>query len=248
LEKKAVYYSLPSGLALAVLRRGLITELKVFLLLKHISNGRLQITTETVSEVAARLALSPKTVKRAMGRLRKMNWLGLDARTGVTFVRGFDALRIIEKLPGRRAATFNVAIVPNIGPFLWAVAFSEALMVQKIKLWRERAAGAAKKGTANQPSAPLPKFFPVAIRYVERMFGISRSTAQRGKRAAIAAGLLLCKPQTPLLIQQPFAFLRGFPELAENLFFRDGQTWLRKTDLLQTTLTFKKRPSLYPKR
>lgn len=177
-----------------------------------------------------------------------MNWLGLDKNSHFTYVRGFDALRIIEKLPGRRAVTFNVENIPNVGSFLWAVAFSEAVLIQKIKIWRERAAGVEKKGTTHQPAVPLPKFFPVAIRYIERMFSVSRSTVQRGKKEAIAAGLLLCQHPPPLHIEHPLAFLQGFPELSENLYCRNGKTWLRQTDLIQTTLQFKKRPTLNIKR
>lgn len=239
--RRQKYYLIPVELATLVFRERLEREFQIWLLLKHWSNGRIEITPPIINALAAVLDTSGRSVYRALTRLRDRNWIGYNTTSGLSYVRGLDTLRIIEQCNGRGAVWFDVEAVRTMEGFVAGVAFAELIRRQKVKFWRE-AAGAQKKGGATQP-APLPKFYPVAIRAIEKIFGVSRSTVARAKKAAVAAGFLLIqrgKP-TPIHTDNPGAFLRGFPEMEGRLFHRGGQWLLRGTDGAQTTLQFKRR-------
>lgn len=242
--RRQKYYLIPVGLATLVFRERLTKEFQIWLLLKHWSNGRIEITPPIINALAANLNTSGRTVYRALSRLRERNWIGLNTTSGLSYVRGLDTLRIIEQCNGRGAVWFDVEAVRAMEGFVAGVAFAELIRRQKVKFWRE-AAGAQKKGGATQP-APLPKFFPVAVRALEQIFGVPRSTVARAKKAAVAAGFLLIqhgKP-TPIHTDNPGAFLRGYPEMEGCLFNKGGQWFLRGTDEAQTTLQFKRRSRL----
>ncbi len=246
--RRQKYYLIPVELATLVFRERLAMEFQTWLLLKHWSNGRLEITPAIINALATHLNASGRTIYRALSRLRERNWIGYNPNNGLWYVRGLDALRIIEQCNRRAAVWFDVENVRAIEAFVAGVAFGELIRRQKTKFWRE-AAGVHRKGGTTQP-APLPKFFPVAIRAIEKIFGVSRSTVTRAKKAAVAAGFLLIqrgKP-TPIHTDNPGAFLRGFPEMEGHLFSKGGQWFLRATDEAQTTLQFKRRSRLLKQR
>lgn len=240
--RRQKYYLIPYGLALLIRRERLYREFQIWLLLKHWSNGRLELAPRIIARLASSLRCSPRTIERNIGRLRERNWLGYNPNTGVTYVRGIDALRIVERLPGRLAVWLDIDRILNVEAFLAACGESFFVRGQKVKAWREREAGVHSKRGTIQP-APVPTFFPVALSLHFSFFGIAKSTAARERKLAEAAGFLLIRkaPPIPITTNNPAAFLRGFPELAGHLFERSGQWFLRPTDELQTKLSFKRR-------
>lgn len=242
--RRQKYYLIPVSLATLVFRLRLEREFQTWLLLKHWSNGSLRVTPSVINDLATHLNTSARTIYRALSNLRRRNWIGYNPASGLSYVRGLDSLRIVEQCKGRAAVWFNIANVREIEGFVAGVAFGELIRAQKAKQWRE-AAGVHRKGGTIQP-APLPTFFPVAIRAIEKIFGVPRSSVARAKKAAVEAGALLIQPgkPTPIHTDNPGAFLRGFPELEGRLFNKGGQWFLRGTDGAQTTLKFKRRSRL----
>lgn len=242
--RRQKYYLIPVQLATLVFQERLTKEFQTWLLLKHWSNGCLEITPAIVSNLATHLNTSGRTINRAISRLRERNWVGYNRNNGLSYVRGLDTLRIVEQCTGRAAVWFDIEKINNVEGFVAGVAFGELIRRQKVKHWRE-AAGVHQKGGTAQP-APLPTFYPVAIRGIEKIYGVPRSTVTRAKKAAVAAGFLLiqhAKP-TPLHTNNPGALLRGFPEMEGRLFSKGGQWFLRGTDEAQTALKFKRRSRL----
>lgn len=238
------YYLVPFGLALRVYEERAFREFQVWLLLNHWTNGHLQLTPAVIGRLAVHLKTSSRTIERAIDRLRCKNWLGYNPNNGLTHVRGFDTLRIVERLPGRLAVWFDIGKMADVEGFTTACAFGWFIRAQKVRAWRERLGG-YEKGVPIQPRQPaaLPKFFPVALSLIERRFGVSRSTVCRGRKAASRAGFLLIqkKKPEPLNIDSPRAYLKGFPEMKDRLFCKNGIWFLRQTDEAQTNLNYKRR-------
>lgn len=241
------YYLVPVDLALQVFKERTFREFQVWLLLKHWTNGHLHLNPAIIARLAAQLKTSSRTIERAIERLRKKNWLGYNPNNGITHIRGFDTLRIMEKLPGRLAVWFDIDRMPNLEAFTTACAFGSFVRAQKVRCWRERLGG-KEKGVPIQPKRPatLPKFFPVALSLIEHQFGVPRSTACRYRKAANRAGFLLIhkKNPEPLNFDNPWAYLKGFPEMRGRIFKRGGKWFLRQPDEVQTNITYKRRPRL----
>jgi hypothetical protein len=240
--RRQKYYLIPYNLALLIRRERLFREFQIWLLLKHWSNGHLELTPRIIARLASSLRCSPRTIARTVARLRERNWLGYNPNTGVTYVRGMDSLRMVERIPGRLAVWFDIDRILHTEAFLAACTESFFVRGQKVKAWRKRAAGVHSKRGTIQP-APVPVFFPVALSLHFSFFGIAKSTAARERKLAEAAGFLLIRkaPPIPITTNNPAAFLRGFPELAGHIFERSGQWYIRPTDELKTNLLFKKR-------
>lgn len=240
--KNQKYYLLPVQLTLLIRRERLIREFQTWLLLKNWCNGRMEITARTRSRLASFLHCSTRTIERYLKTLRERNWIGLDPKTNLTYIRGFDALLIIERIPGRLAVWFDIDRIFDTEAFLAASTDSILIRQQKVKEWRERAAGVHLKRGTNQP-APVPTFYPVALSLHNAFFGIAKSTAARERKLAAEAGFLRVRktPPIPIPSNNRTALLEAFPELAGHIFQKDGQYYIRQTDGVQTNLLFKKR-------
>lgn len=251
--RKQRYYSIPVGLALTIGRERLIREFQVWLLLKHWSNGRLEITPGIYGNLASSLKCSTKTIRRTIEKLRRRNWLGFNPKTGVWYVRGMDSIQVVEKVPGRTVVRFDVNEILASRAFFGACMDSYFARAQKVKAWKERAARVhPKRGTTQL--APLPSHFPVALSLHERFFGITKTTAQRNRAEARRAGYIEVRQPPPLLLSarsEKGHILRGLPELTGYTFEREGKLYLRQTDEICTRLTYgrrrgKKRSKLTP--
>lgn len=244
--RRQKYYLIPFNLALLIRRERLYKEFQIWLLLKHWSNGHLEVTPRVVARLASSLLCSERTISRAITRLRERNWLGYSCKTHRTYVRGIDAIRIVEQLPGRAAVWFDIEKIVSVEAFLTACIESYFIRGQKVRLYGKRAAGGYSKGEPFQPVA-LPLFYPVALSLYTTFFGIAKSTAARERRIAAAAGYIKIRkaPPIPITIDNPSMFLRGWPEMKGRIFQRSGGWFIRQTDEVQTTLLFKRRPRLY---
>lgn len=240
--RRQKYYLIPLNLALLIRRERLFREFQTWLLLKHWSNGHLEVTPRIIARLASSLRCSPRTVERNIARLRERNWLGYNPTSGLTYVRGMDALRIVERLPGRLAVWLDIDRILNVEAFLAACGESFFVRGQKVKAWRERAAGVHSKRGTIQP-APVPTFYAVALSLHFSFFGIAKSTAARDRKLAEAAGFIRIhkRPPQPIPGNNPAAYLRAYPEKEGYLFERSGQWFLRQTDEVQTGLLFKRR-------
>lgn len=240
--RRQKYYLIPNGLALLIRRERLFREFQIWLLLKHWSNGHLELAPRIIARLASSLRCSPRTIERTIARLRERNWLGLYPNNGLTYVRGIDTLQIIEHTPGRLGVWLDIDRILDIEAFLAACTESFFVRGQKVKAWRKRAAGVHSKRGTHQP-APVPTVFPVALSLHTSFFGIAKSTAARERKLAAAAGFIRIhkRPPLPITDNAPAAFLRAYPEKEGYLFRHGGQWFLRPTDELQTNLLFKKR-------
>ncbi|MBK8920707.1 MAG: hypothetical protein IPM81_04245 [Saprospirales bacterium] len=147
------YYLVPFGLALRVFEERSFREFQVWLLLKHWTNGHVQLTPAIIARLAVHLNTSSRTVERAVNRLRQKNWLGYNSNNDLTHIRGFDTLRIVEKLPGRLAVWFDIDRMPDVEAFTTACAFGSFVRAQKVRYWRERLGG-KEKGCQFNPNGP----------------------------------------------------------------------------------------------
>jgi hypothetical protein len=241
--RKQRYYSIPFRLALTIGRERLFREFQVWLLLKHWSNGRLEITPGIVGNLASSLKCSTKTIRRTIEKLRARNWLGFNPKTGVSYVRGMNSILIVEKIPGRLIVRFDVNEILAANAFFAACMDSFFVRGQKIKAWKERAARVhPKRGTTQL--APLPSHYPVALSLHEQFFGLSRTTAQRNRKEASRAGYLEIRQPPPIQLSpksEKAHILEGYPELTGYTFERGGKLFLRQTDEICTRLNFGRR-------
>jgi hypothetical protein len=238
---RRIYYLIPVKLTTLVRRERLFREFQIWLLLKHWSNGHLEIDPRVLAKLAGFLQCSTRTIERSIKRLRERNWIGFNPRTNISYIRGIDNVITNEQINGRLSVWFNINRIIDVEAFLAASTDSLLIRQQKVRKWVERAAGVHSKRGTIQP-APVHTHYPVALS-LHHFFGIAKSTAQRERKLAEAAGFLHIRKVSPIPIpdNNPGAFLQGYPELAGHIFNKCGKCYIRPTDEIQTNLLFKKR-------
>ena len=228
---KRTFYLIPAPILNLVFKDGLYKELKAYMYLKAISNGHLSKIDK--SKLARELQFSRSTTIKVLDRLVQRNWIGINPGNGYYHIRSFKSLSIIEGYRTRLGVWFSMSDLHEIEAFVDSATVSEIVRRKKVEQWR-----AQRKGSAVQ----LQQLYEVSARYFASYTGMSVMTAQRRlERAKKSKFLLHEKGKSAPLGKFGAAFKKGYPELADNVFYRNGEYWLRQPGKYQTTLTYKRR-------
>jgi hypothetical protein len=200
---------IPYQLVDKVFREKLSRIFQVYLLFKHYCDGKIRLNKEVLSELAESLSVSLKTIRRAIKRLRARNWIGYNPKTGITYVRGFDSLRIIEDCPSRQSVWFNIDHVQDFKAWAGAVVISWLIRKQRAKKYEELT-GVQTKGGTIQP-VNLPHYFPIACNAIAYYFSVSKTKAHHTKQNAFEKEFIdIQKDTTILSIDNLQNYLKGF--------------------------------------
>lgn len=228
---KHKYYLIPLPFLNYVHREGLYKEFKMYMYLKAISNGHLSKIDK--SELAKALKFSRGATYTTLKRLIQRNWIGYNSKRNLYHIRSLKSMNTICGVQGRTGVWLDMDDFDNIDEFIDSSVVSEIVRRKKVEHWR-----AQQKGSAVQ----LQLFFEISVRYFANYTGQSDMTAQRKlKRARQSKFLLFEKGKNVNLGKHGAAFKKGYPELSDAVFYRNGDYYLRQGNKFQTCLLFKRR-------
>ena len=226
------YYLLPMPIIELVFKNGLHAQFKLYLYLKASSDGHIKNLDKTA--LAKRLKVSRTTLDKHLNQLQARNWIGYNEKRNIWHIRSFSTLLLIEKLKGRTGVWFKVTDFDKFTQFIDSSVVSEQVRKEKVKHFGK----AQQKGSAFQ----LPKYFAISLRYLGSRYDISHMTIQRRIKRAIKCNYIMHKKGENVKIgKHGQAFLKGYPELTDNVYYKNGTYWLRSSDQYQTNLLFKRR-------
>ena len=203
----------------------------MYMYLKAISNGHLSKIDK--SELAKVLKFSRGATYTTLKSLIQRNWIGYNSKRNLYHIRSLKSMNTICGVQGRTGVWLDMDDFDKIDEFIDSSVVSEIVRRKKVENWR-----AQQKGSAVQ----LQLFFEISVRYFANYTGQSDMTAQRRlKRARQSKFLLFEKGKNVNLGKHGAVFKKGYPELSDAVFYRNGEYYLRQGNKFQTCLLFKRR-------
>lgn len=142
--KRHKYMLIPIELIETTIKESTYNRVKVLLILKTYSTGKIKLETKTVKFLSNQINISPSTFWAKLKELKEINWVGQDSN-GMNWIRGIDNIRKIEQYDKRLAAWLDKAFCAG------AIIKSIIRSIPRNK----RSPGAKLGRIANQPGAPL---------------------------------------------------------------------------------------------
>jgi hypothetical protein len=87
----------------------LFVVLGLFLLLKVSGNGHITLPNELKQGIISALQISLNTFKKHLKTLIGLNWVGVDAGTGIYYIRSFNYIRKKNGYTGSHSVRFNLS-------------------------------------------------------------------------------------------------------------------------------------------
>lgn len=215
--------------------------------LKALCRGQLRINTDVIHTVAGILEIHPRTVQRSIKFLINRKWIGYNPVSEIHHIRGFDAIRIIEKIKPRRGYWFSICLIKNLKGFVIAACITDLINRQKTR-WGAEARVRKRVRSKQKATASLPLFFPVSTVAMAKIYGISLCTASNYRKVAKNQGFIEirknCKrflPQKLKVDSKHLPLVRKFADDDGYHFAQYGEVWTRGSDMIKTTLQGNKR-------
>lgn len=231
-------FLVPAGLCELVLVKRWFRHLEVYLFLKHNCCGQTTINNEAISELAYDLALSPKTIRRSIEFLKERKWIGFNVRSGITCIRGFDSIRVIEKINSRKAYWFNITLIKSIKAFVIAVCYSE--IIRRLR-WAE----GQKRGRPKQKAHLI--FYPVPLNYFAEVYNCAKSTSSMYRRLAKEQHFIEVREDLRPISPEEYMCILELKEDDETkrIIRRGDRIYQQYSDRIQTNLLAKRRRSIF---
>ncbi len=209
------------------------TAFMVYICLKTRCSGKIRLNKSVIGAVAAQMNCSTRTIQNNIRRLRRWDWIGYNAKSGIYFVRGWQRITEIEKIqyPERSAAIFEIDELPELKEFLFAAYIQKLIRYKRAK--QTKAAYQTRR--AKQPE---PCFHPFSIRYLAKIFKLSPRAIYMLKQSATKAGLIEYKAnfEPTNYDVNTFRPLLNNAMPGENYVIRDHKIFLRKSDLIKSNV------------
>ncbi len=245
------FYNVPAGIAVLVVQRKSFREFQVYIVLKKICSGQISLTGDIIETVGVKLGISESSVRRSIYKLKKRNWIGHDRRRKMHFIRGFDSIRVIERIPSTKSYRFYLKDIKKLKGFLIASCYA-----QIIDKMRKRRLAEVRVSWGTTQKVNLPSFFPVALLYLAKVCKCAKSTASIYRKIAESDGFITVKPiLNPLIRDDAYveeSKLTGLKMDKENghrLVVRGRYIYQQETSRIRHYLKSKRRKHvLYQKR
>lgn len=174
-------FSIPIEMCEYVIRTKCYRPMQLYIYLKSQCSGKIKAKFLDYKSVAMALGLfSERAIKNNIALLLRMNWIGYNKKTGIYFVRGFDAVRRIHDFRARTAAEFHISDIKKLKAFLAGAKITHLVNVQR----KRKRAAESKNGGSNQTARQSSTYYPVANKALSLMLGVSISNAFLLKKMA----------------------------------------------------------------
>lgn len=225
---------------------------QVYLYLKSQCDGKIKLTGEVTKKAARVIGCTTRTINDNIKKLIERNWIGLDLKSKICFVRGFEELYRIESWGSRTGAIFTTDKVKYAKGFFIGTCIGYLARHQKRKKYLElkgegKRSSVQRKVRAKQGKrSSLPTHYPVACKAIAQIYNISISTALLWRKEAFALGFIDLKPNITFVSKNKneFAFRRDAMDEKEacKLFIsRTGLILMRHPYLVRPNMSFNTR-------
>ena len=120
---------IPVGLALYAEKENLIEELKFYIGLKLICSGKIKCDNRRFKALKSNLGIGSRTtfIKR-LNALKKLNWIGFNAKSGCYFIRGYKRVCNDLNIPPKTCVEFDSGNFKDFRSYVFA-----AVVGQRVK-------------------------------------------------------------------------------------------------------------------
>lgn len=190
---------IPVEVSRYVVKNGLEKTFCIFLYLKFHSSGKLRIDSPVFSNIAKDLQIKDnRTFKKHFNKLIELNWIKLNDKADIYFIRGFDRLRAENNFKSKQATTIFYKDLRKFDAYVIGALISAEVVKQKY-FWevvvRRKLRPVANKRDATNPAwlnvyNDPPKYYGVSLIKIATMFGCSKTRASQLRKKAAAAGYI----------------------------------------------------------
>lgn len=178
--------------------------LGVYLVLKASCSGRIVLSKESYKFLLEVTSIKThQSLKKHLNYLIQENWIGYDHKKGIIYVRGFNYLRDKYGFYGVRSATFSIERdLKNIKQFVEAAIVSSIIKTKihgRIAVIVKNAGRSALKNKSAQQELiaknRITAYCGLSNKVIGEELGMSKSQADRCKKAWERLGYIIAKPQ-----------------------------------------------------
>lgn len=236
-------YSIPVDISAYVVKHHLYRPFQFYILLKSQCNGQMRISSSDFDTYAHTLEMKcGKSLKLALKKLLKLNWVGYNPSSKTYFVRGFKKVRQLIGGYSRSATQFFTENLLELKAFVAASVMGYMVNCQKKK---EYASGSIQGGLHhNAYEFSDSDFYPVANTAVAKIVGVAPSTAFELKKLAAKEKFIFVRKsfkKTLYRKEHSAGYKSVFPELAGRLRAKGSFLVIQDVDKLYCSLKFKTR-------
>jgi len=228
-------FFVPVELCKLALSTNLIFPLRLYCYLKGSCAGKRTINRSDIATIAAELNCHPRTVTAHLTKLQHLNWIGYIPKSKYYLIRGFDK---IGSWSSRSGVEFQKSYLDNFKAYT-----ASAYIGYVANLYRRKKGSVERnKGRSNQA---LPHSgHPVATRLISKLLKISLGKASLLKKEAKSAGFIVVTRSfrdTGVPCYEKKFYKKTFPELAGRVRQMKSRLVIVDTDLILSTLRYKRR-------
>lgn len=195
---KPIYTTIPVGLCEYAIVNRKVNHLKLYLYLKHISEGYVPYNPELFKYWAVDIGCSKRWVYEGLKWLIKNKWITVNSKRNVLHIIGYKQL--CNKLDIRE----NVAVLYEPEDFSSLKEFCAGASITyylRRKAWmdKKRRPVSLMGDTTTSRRLYSERFYTLPIRYLSKIMDVSITAANNYKKLAIKAGLIEVKKQITTL-------------------------------------------------
>jgi len=181
-----------------VQRAKLVNSFEVYIYLKFHSSGKFKGGSGLFDELRRDLGIRDKrTLKKHLGILRDLNWIGFDPCTDYYFVRSFDRIRTAMSFDSKNAVIFKKEHFKSFRMFLVGAILGEQINKQKffkeVVIPRKLKAAVKKRHTAIQSEAfsrPSLPYYGLSNNRIAKLLQVKYTRASVLKKQAAKANFI----------------------------------------------------------
>ncbi|MBA7522690.1 hypothetical protein ES705_14810 [subsurface metagenome] len=222
------------------LRENFMAPLKLYLLLKFSCSGKLIITDQVMQEIAEQLHYkSTKSVQNNLEKLYADDWIGFNPKSGYTFIRSFERMRIKKEFYRLTSAELSFNDLQYLHEFAVAAIITSLINGQKRKIKIRAVHNQDKSGTI-----PPGSFFPISTHVLANVLNCSIMQAWRLRKEAVKLGYLKMRKPKPVPIGvhiTDYQHLMKSTENVKNFRLKKNQVLIQDCFLLKSNLFLRSR-------
>lgn len=234
------YFLIPIDLCQWVVQNKFSSPFGVYLALKSRCSGKLYLTHEVVCSIALELGVTNNTVNNNIKLLKGENWIGINKKQNLIYIRGFNNIKKQLGLKRKVGAILYKDEINQIKAFSIASVISNMITQGIRKKWCEKV---LKKGRAVQFKHHFSKFHEISNQSISQVFNVGMGTASRYKSLACNTGYLNRKRNLEEVnIDSKSILLHNKYSNSQRAYINwNGKYYTQKPDLLSSNILLRKR-------
>jgi hypothetical protein len=190
---RSVYTTIPVALCEYAVVNRKVNYLKLYVYLKHISSGHIRFHSCLYEVWATDLKISAKTVKKYIDWLIVNKWITVNSKRGSYRIISYKQLCKKLKLKNRKAVKYDENNFIKFRGFCCGAVITYYMRKKNFSDRKRKWPEPQMDGFSMSHSRDPKGFYNLPIRYLCKCLGVSVSTANKYKQAAVEAGYLIIK-------------------------------------------------------